>query len=306
MIHVLSGVNTFARTQKVQAFVTQFTTEYGAEHVERYRGEDLSVEDLPNLFQGASLFSANRLVIIRGIESNREVSQKLVEYLEKATEETEILFVEDQLDKRTSFYKELKKKTDFHEFPELSEQEVMKWVPAYVGERGGTIQPPVTKLIIDYIGTDQQRLASELEKLISYEATITRETVEMLVEPRAQSTVFELLDQALSGQQDNARATLKRLEAAFEDPFQIANLLMWQVQVLAVVKSAGARSDSEIAKEAKLNPYVVSKTKRIARNIDQKKLNTIVGHAAELDQKLKTISGQPWSLIEAAIISFAQ
>ena len=150
---------------------------------------------------------------------------------------------------------------------------------------------------------DQQRLAGEIEKLINFQPEITAETIENLVERRAQSTVFQLLDYVLSGDKKKSITTLENLEKAFEDPFQIANLLIWQIQTLAVVKSAGNRSDSEISKEAKLNPYVVSKTKGLARKVDSQFLNKMINQVAELDVAIKTSAGKPWRLLEYTILS---
>jgi len=303
MIMVLTGSNTFLRQQKLKQLKDEFAQKHGADNIERVSGQELEKEQLPNLLQGGSLFSSNRMVIIRSLSENKEIAEAFLDYLEKTPEEVQVILVEDQLDKRTALYKALKKQTDFHEFEELKEPELIKWATEYAKSLNGNLRNREARMLLEFVGTDQERLAHEIEKLIAYEPEISTKSIEELVERRPQSTVFQLLEYALSGQQNKANETLQNLEKAFEDPFQIANLLIWQVQALAVVKSAGLRSDSEIAKEARLNPYVVSKTKRLARETDKAKLNNIINQCAELDISLKSSGGSPWRLLEHTILS---
>lgn len=305
MIHVLSGKNAYLRTQKLRTLVHEFSQLHGMDWVERVAGENVTLADLPSLLQGGSLFSSHRMVIIRDLSVNKDAAEKLLEMLENIPEEVELVLVEPQLDKRSSFYKKLKVLPGFIEFEEPKEPELTRWVEQYIKDSGGSIGSAAIRQLIEYVGLDQQRLANEVDKLLAYDPVVSPETVELLVERRPQSTVFHLLEQALGGQAEKARATLGALESAFEDPYQVANLLIWQVQAVAVVKSAGSRSDGDIAKSAKLNPYVVSKTRRLARVMSQNQLNIVIDRVASMDIKLKSTSVQPWRLLEATFASFA-
>ena len=303
MITTLTGNNSFLRSSKLTRLKNEFSKQYGKENIERISGETLETAELPSLLQGGSLFSSNRMVIIRDVSKNKELAEKLVDYFEKVPEEVSLILVENQLDKRTSLYKTLKKATDFQECIEPSDSDLLKWIVQYTNDFGGEINQSLARKLLDYVGVDQQRLVGEIEKLVSYSAKITSESVDELVEKRPQSTAFQLLDLVLSAQKEKALNVLDNLERAFEDPYQIANLLIWQVQVLAVVKSAGARPDSQISKETKLNPYVISKTKSLARRIDTKKLNKIIELSAQLDIELKSTNAKPWRLVEHTILA---
>lgn len=304
MIYSLTGSNAYLRNKKLAELKNSFAKTHGRENIETKRGEEITAEELPSLLQGATLFSSHRMVVIYDLSVNKELQEQFLKLLEEVSDEIEVILVESQLDKRTVFYKSLKKLTEFHEFEQPQEFELQKWVNEYAKEQGGKIDSASARLLVEFIGIDQQRLAHEVEKLINYQPEITKQTIENLVERRPQSTVFQLLEYALSNQQEKAMKTLENLEKAFEDPFQITNLLIWQIQVLAVVKSAGNKPDSEIAKEAKINPFVVSKTKNLAKKIEKRRLQQIIDAVAELDSALKTTSASPWRSLEAAILSF--
>lgn len=304
MITSLVGPNAFLKLKKFKELKSAFAEKYGLDNIENVNGETLEKEQLPNLLQGGSLFSANRMVVIKSLSGNKDASEALLNFVDKIPEDISVILVEGSLDKRTVFYKGLKNSTDFNEFEEPKEPELSRWVAEYVKAQSGEIAASDARLLVDYVGENQERLANEIEKLVAYEPKITRETIEELVERRPQNTVFELLDAVLGGNKKRAQELLKKLEQAYEDPFQIANLLIWQIQVLAIVKSAGERADSEIAIDSKFNPFVISKTKRLARNINRNELREIIQKTADMDLQIKLSKAEPWHVIEHTILSY--
>lgn len=76
-------------------------------------GVDLKVGDLPSIFRGASLFSEQRNILIRDMSANKEVFDKLPEYLD--TPHNVVVF-EMKLDKRSVVYKAVKDKVEIREF----------------------------------------------------------------------------------------------------------------------------------------------------------------------------------------------
>jgi DNA polymerase-3 subunit delta len=303
MIVTLTGSNGFLKKQKLAKLKKEFSDKYGAENIERIDGVKLETSQLPSLLTGASLFSSNRMVIIRDLSENKDVAEAFLGLLTSVPDEVSVILLESSLDKRTNYYKSLKKQTEFLEMAEPSEIELKKWLVDYVVKMGGSISPGDADTLIDYVGADQQRLAGEVEKLILYQPKLDGAVIEKLVERRPQSTTFQLLDIVYSGEKNRALAVLENLEKAYEDPFLIANLLIWQIQVMAAVKSAGSRPDSEIAKDTKFNPYVISKTKRLVSRLSDAQIRDLVTKTAELDLTIKLSKAQPWRVLEQYIIS---
>lgn len=77
------------------------------EGYEVFEGGELTLNDLPSLFFGASLLFEKRKILIKDFSENKEAFDKIVDYLET---EHEVVVWETKLDKRTATYKELKKK----------------------------------------------------------------------------------------------------------------------------------------------------------------------------------------------------
>jgi DNA polymerase-3 subunit delta len=303
MVYTLTGANSFELGSFLSQLKSDFTSKYGEDGVENYSGEQLTPEIIANALGGISLFSSNRMVIIRGLVEAKEVIDLLLAQLKTVSDEVIVVLIEPNLDKRTALYKTLKKESEFKEFENLGEPELVGWIQSEVKKDGGEIAQTVARGLFEYCGPDQTRLSNEIQKLVSYDTKITKENVELLVERNPRDTIFELLELAMSGQSERAVDKLMALEGAHEDPFQIASMLIWQTHILAVVQTAGGMSDSEIAKIHKINPYVVSKTKRLTSRSNATGLRSIIDKVAKLDITLKTNSHDPWRALEQTLFA---
>ena len=198
--------------------------------------------------------------------------------------------VEPKLDKRLAYYKFLKKKTDFREYPELDMNGMAQWLVAEAKSKDGTISLSDARYLAERVGVNQQLLDGEIEKLLLYSPQITRQTIDLLTEPNPQSTIFELLESAFAGNTRQAIRLYEEQRSMKVEPIQIIAMLAWQLNVLAIVKTAGSKSSQEIAKEAKLNPYVVSKSQGIARKLSLPEIKILVSDLLEIDTSSKRTS----------------
>ncbi len=67
-------------------------------------------------------------------------------------------------------------------------------------------------------------------------------------------------------------------------------MLTWQLHVLAIIKTAGDRPTDQIAREARINPYVLGKSQSIAHNITLPQLKKLISDLLEIDIKTKSIA----------------
>lgn len=303
MVYTLTGTNSFELGSFLSQIKSDFMTKYSDDGIENYTGDQLTPELITNAFGGVSLFSSNRMVVIRGLVEAKEVIDFLLNQIKTVSDEVTVVLIEPNLDKRTSLYKTLKKETQFKEFGNLGESELVSWIQSEVKTSDGEIDSANARLLYEYCGPDQIRLSNEIQKLLAYDSSITKESIELLVERNTRDTIFELLELAMSDQSTKAVSKLLALEAVHEDPFQIASMLIWQTHILAVVQTANGLRESVIAKIHKINPYVVSKTKRLASRSNTSRLRRIVDTVANLDLTLKSNVYDPWRALEQTLLS---
>lgn len=106
MIRIFTGENRIRANQAVSQIL--------GENYEIIEGTDLTPNDLPSIFQGASLFSVKRNILIRDLSDNKPTFEKIPEYLDTPHD---VIILELKLDKRSATYKILKDQIEIRDFP---------------------------------------------------------------------------------------------------------------------------------------------------------------------------------------------
>ena len=290
MIRVLTGSNESRIKQELRAAKAQFVTEYGDFGCEDFTAPEASYDKLLESVQAMPFLADKRQVVITGVAGNKELIANMSEFLKQINEQTDVILVEPKFDKRSSAYKTLKKLSGFNEYSELDEQGLVRWLGEEVKEQDGSITSSDARYLVGRVGADQLKLSNELAKLLAYAPHITKESIDLLTVPAPHSTVFELLDAAFSGQTRKVLTLYEEQRRQKVEPQEILGLLVWQLHVLAVVKAAGTAMDSDIASRAKINPYVVRKTRGLVRGISPGSIRQLTRQVLELDVRLKSES----------------
>ena len=105
MLSIFTGDDRIKATETINRLL-------GPDH-ETIDAADLTPADLPNIFQGASLFAETRHILIRDFTANKAIYAELPKYLPT---QHDIIFLESKLDKRSSIYKEIKDQVKITEF----------------------------------------------------------------------------------------------------------------------------------------------------------------------------------------------
>ena len=283
----LTGENSFMLHAELEKLVANFLDEHGEMALERLDGEDASFERMQEALQSLPFLASKKMVVLRTPSANKQFVENVERLLKELPETTDVILVEPKLDKRLSYYKFLKKATDFREFTALDSSGLARWLVQSAKDRDGSLSSSEANFLVDRVGANQQLLSNELEKLLLYNSKITRQTVELLTEPTPQSKIFDLLDAAFAGNAKRAMELYGEQRALKVEPQQIIAMLAWQLHILALIKTADQRTPDQIAREAKLNPFVVRKSSVIARKLTLSELKTLVANLLEIDTRLK-------------------
>lgn len=284
---VLTGENSFALRRALDKRVADFVAEHGDIAVERLDGNEADVERVRASLQSAPFLAARKLVVLRGPGVSKQFTEHAEALLGGLADSTDLIIVEPKIDKRSGYYKFLKKETDLQEFPELDEQGLARWLVSAAKEQNGTLSASDARLLVERVGASQQLLANELEKLILYNPKITRENIELLVDATPQSKVFDLLEAAFAGNAAKALALYHDQREQKVDPSQIIAMLAWQLRILALLMTTNGRSPHEVVHEAKLSPYTVQKSMAIAKRLTLPRLKKLVADLLEIDARSK-------------------
>jgi DNA polymerase-3 subunit delta len=251
------------------------------------------------------LLATRKLVVIKDLGSNKDAVGQVEQLFDDIPETTDAVVVEPRFDKRLNYYKFLKKHADFQDFPELDIPGLARWLSDTAKQSGGSLSLADARYLVERVGTNQQLLSNELEKLLLYDPQINRGTIDLLTDPAPQSTVFQLLEAAFAGDKRRALRLYADQRAQNVEPQQIIAMLAWQLHVLAVIKTAGQRPADAIAKEAGINPFVVKKSQGAARDLSPASLKKLVTDLLKIDIAIKRTSSDPDEALRHYLLSMA-
>ncbi|HSX37114.1 MAG TPA: DNA polymerase III subunit delta [Patescibacteria group bacterium] len=305
MVITLTGENSFLLQRELRRIVGAFVAEHGDLALERVDGDDAEYVRIQEALTSLPFLANKKLVVLRAPSANKKFVEEAEKLLADVPETTNVIIIEPKLDKRVGYYKYLKKSTEFREFSQLDANGLAKWLVNTAKEQGGTLSSADARYLVERVGSNQQMLANELEKLLIHDSKINRRAIDMLTEPTPQSTIFQLLEAAFAGNSKRLLELYHEQRALKVEPPQIVAMLAWQLHVLAVIKTAGERSPQQIASEAKMSPFVVQKSANIARKLSLTELKKLISDLLKIDVRSKRESIDTDEALQHYLLSLA-
>jgi len=268
------------------------------------------------------LFSSKRLVVIKNLilSGTSGDQQEVLDFLKtgakniQASQDTVLVFWEKELPRKNNkLFKFLLANSKNQNFEKLSGGKLSAWALKRIQNLGGKISQPALNKLIIYVGNDLLQMNNEIEKLTSYvscskyhvasikgknienqllkERQIQEQDVNLLVKSKIEANIFETID-ALASR--NKKIALKLLHDQLEkgdDPFYIFSMYVYQFRNLLKIGGfyfQGNTNQYEIAKAAKLHPFVAQKGIAQLRGFTLIQLKKIYKRLGELDLQIKT------------------
>lgn len=288
MIITLSGNNHLELRASLDKIIKDFAQKYGELAIERLDGEEDSKDSILEAVQSLPFLVEKKLLIARSVSANKEIADDIEQIISSILTDIDVVFYEPNIDKRTAIYKTLKTQTDFREQNELDARDLPKWAVQTATQRGGEIELNDARYLVDRLGPNQQLLSNELDKLITYESKISRQSIDLLSEKMPQSKVFDLMDAAFSGNKTRALDLYEEQRAQKVEPQEILAMIAWQLRLITLAKFGQGKSSEQIAKDIGSSPYPVQKSQSLASKTDNSKLEAMISEAQKIDKLAKT------------------
>lgn len=272
MVYAIVGSNWYLVKQALDLIVGGFQKEHGDLAIERLQGSEVEYSEIVAALSSVSLFMSTKMVVVYDLSGNKGAAEHIDDLLKLASDDAQLVIVELSVDKRSSYYKQIKKLKNFKEYSELSEDALVPWARGYVKDNNGTLSMPDAQYLIRRVGANQTMLERELSKLLQYGPIITGDTINELTEQTPSGTIFNLVDMVFSGDVSGALRMYDNQRAQKVEPQAIFGMFVWQMHIVAVCLAAGSKNSMQISQETSLNNYVVSKAQAIARRMGSKKV----------------------------------
>lgn len=300
-MRLLTGENTFAIKRRLEELKSNFVANNPTAQITQTDASDLDATELNGLLTNASLFSRRSLVIVKNVDDNKELAERLPDILDKLSEDTELILVSSKPDKRTRWYKETVKRAKVEVFGELSDNELDRWAVTRAEELDSELTTTNARILVSRVGLNQARIDSELQKLAIYDKKISKENIELLVDKTLEESVFDLIDTVVRGRTKRAHKMYDELLLTDIDAYKFIGLMSWQLHNLLVVKTNDNMPDGKLASRAGMAPFVVSKTRRLSANLSLSQIKQMIGHVLSADSDIKQTRADSDSRIKLLI-----
>lgn len=303
MVQIICGTNTFLINQEARAAKSRFIEQYGSLAVEVIDGEETDYSDILSAAESMPFLSSKKLVIAKNLSLNKTASEKIEELLAKIPSSTDFILIETKLDKRSAYYKFLKKQPGFKEFSETGEKELAAWVVSYARAHKAEISNQDANYLVERSGLSQQKLSNELAKLIVYNPKITKDTIDELVELTPSGSIFGLIDAVFYGDSQRTLKLYETQRAMGVEPQNILGMIVWQLHAISLMKQAAGKDINSISQASGLKPFTLQKSQAIADKMTKNQLQKILDELLDLDLKMKTTSIDPDNAIKNFLVT---
>jgi DNA polymerase-3 subunit delta len=284
------GPNTYELKRQLQQMTDAYVKKAGSDFgLERVDGAAAKPHELTAALQATPFLANSRLVIVEGLALNKGLADKLPAIMAGVPASTVAVFVDREVDQRTSVFKQLAKADKVVKFEPLTGPKLLGWVRSEIDKLGGTADSEALRELVDVAGEDQWRLSGEINKLVNYDPAVTVKMVRELVAPSVEQSIFELVEAMTAGRPGVALAGFRRLLELRESEMYVLTMIQWQLRNLLLAKAApAAMSPAELAKAAGMSPYVAGKMMSAQGGMSEEALRRAYGLAADCEYDIKS------------------
>lgn len=306
-IFLFFGEEDFLIKEKVEGFRKKIANP--SLNIEQIDGEEPDRERIVSALQTNPLLGGEKLVIIKHADFRMEEWGALMPILTTVPSSITLIFWASSVDKRSKLYKlidQIGEVYEFKPFADWEQDQVIAWITQRAKSLGKEISRPAATRLQEICGNHLTKLASEIEKLITFvgdKHSISEEDIAALASP-GEINSFALSDAVATKNLEKALSVFRILYKNKGDLFQILSLLATQYRTMLQINDLSEyRNDAKkIAQTLRASPYFVRKCMEKARHFNAEELKKNLELLLEADLKLKSGESQ-LSTFELLLVS---
>ena len=259
-------------------------------------GSEAEASQVIGLCQGFPAGAPKRVVVVREFEK-LENNRQFKAYAQQPNPQSIVLLACTTKPNLSAHpYRALKEQATWSEFQSPYDNEMPGWIQDYVQGRGYEIDPRANQMLADYVGTDLQRAASEIEKLMTFAGDRTRLTADDVLAASGQTrefNVFELQAAIGEGRHADAERIATRILQQASNPrgeaIMMVAVLNGYFDKLWTLQKPGAlrKNKYDLAGEIGVSPYFVEEYKHAAQRYTRAAIADAYAALLAADYELK-------------------
>lgn len=276
-----------------------------------FEGKRIDVGSLIEMSETLPFFADYRLIVVENSGFFKGANDTLAEYIGRIPDTTVIVFVEEEVDKRTKLYKQVKANGYECEMSEKSPAVLEKWILDIINRNNKKITKEAADYFLSVSGTDMMNISRELEKLICYcmdREVIGIDDVRTVATEQISARIFDMIDAMGNKNQKRALEIYYDLIASKEPPMRILFMLSRQFNIMLQIKelSNSGFAQKDIASRLSLQPFVVGKALKQSGNFSMDDLGEAIAAAVDMERRIKSGNMQDKTGVEMLLIKYSE
>jgi DNA polymerase III subunit delta len=294
MITLVHGSDSFSSLERAKSLLDQLKSEHPAAEI---FVEDFSEKNLSLLFQimeGQSLFSTEKVALLRCISINKDFKDyqdKIFEIFKNLSDSIHLVVWEAHKVAANTKYAKLFKELKAEEiFEEMRKPEVKKFASAQAEKVGIKLSLEALESLTFNTNYNISVIKNELDKLASTGKTeISKDDISEIVSNTNESLIWDLTDAITESDRNKALKAIDSLLKNESEQFIIIPMIGRQIKLMIQVKVLQKKNAtySDVARELRLPPFIVSKIIKYVEATSLEKLKKIFIKLVDMDYAIK-------------------
>ena len=308
--YLLCGEEAYLKVQYKNKLLKALNPDDDTMNFNHYEGRNIDVKELIDLCETMPFFADRRVVLLEDTGFFKNKCDELADYMKELPDYLCLVFVEDEVDKRSKMYKAVKSCGRIGEFARQDEKTLMQWAAGILKREGKNITQRDMELLLTMTGIDMGNLRMELEKLITYTGdrnVVTRADIKEVCTTQTQNKIFDMVRAVTEKNQKRALDLYYDLLTLKEPPMRILFLLAKQFRQLLLVKEYTEEgvAQPEMASRLGVPSFVVRNIASCARSYRISELRQAVTDFVDAEEAVKTGRLQDVLSVELLIVKYS-
>ena len=308
--YLLCGEEAYLKVQYKNKLLKALNPDDDTMNFNHYEGRNIDVKELIDLCETMPFFADRRVVLLEDTGFFKNKCDELAGYMKELPDYLCLVFVEDEVDKRSKMYKAVKSCGRIGEFARQDEKTLMQWAAGILKREGKNITQRDMELLLTMTGIDMGNLRMELEKLITYTGdrnVVTRADIQEVCTTQTQNKIFDMVRAVTEKNQKRALDLYYDLLTLKEPPMRILFLLAKQFRQLLLVKEYTEEgvAQPEMASRLGVPSFVVRNIASCARSYRISELRQAVTDFVDAEEAVKTGRLQDVLSVELLIVKYS-
>ena len=291
--YLLFGEEAYLKIQYKEKLIHALNPDDDTMNFTKYEGKGIEVREMIDLCETMPFFADHRVVLVENSGFFKNKCDELADYMKTLPDYLRLVFVEEEVDKRSRMYKAVKNCGRIVEFAKQDEKTLIRWILGMAKKEKLQMSEAAVRYLLAKTGNDMENLGQELEKLFCYcmnHTEITVADIDEICTTQIGNHIFDMVDAVAAKEQKKALDYYYDLLTLKEPPMRILYLLTRQFRILMEVKEMDRTGvpPKEIAAKVGIMPFLVGKYRAQAKAFTRKELRGIVEAGVQTEEDVKT------------------